>query len=177
MRPLPPLSPRSRASRVAATFALAVLAPHCRPGTTEAERRASEAATAAAEDIARESTLTSATLAVGSEGEADDGALESRAQATAFVLEQSDYRSRLQQALDRLDGAIAAERRGSPRADSMRGRELRARRALLKDDLDAVRRATTQDWATLRRKVERDLERARPAVHPTRAAPPRHEPP
>jgi uncharacterized protein YdcH (DUF465 family) len=176
--PLPPLPPLAFASRLVSCVALAVLGAGCRPGPTEAERLASEEATATAEDIAREASLTSATLSLGSQSEADDAAPGSRADAAAFTLERSEYRSRLQQALDQLDTDIARGRRSSARAGDKRGRELRVRRALLKDDLDAVRRATAQDWATLRRKVERDLARGRPAVQPpTRSAPARREAP
>ncbi|GAC1561919.1 MAG: hypothetical protein NVS3B10_19490 [Polyangiales bacterium] len=75
----------------------------------------------------------------------------------AFRLEQSDYRNRLEHALDLLDGEVARTHKNGA-ATGSRATALRARRALLTSDLAAVDRSTEQDWATLRTKVERDLE-------------------
>lgn len=121
----------------------------------EAERRASERATALAEDIAEETSLTSAAVA----DDASERASRERERAeivAALRLEQSDYRRRLQRALDHLDESIARPLGASTRR-AARTRELRARRDLLKGDLDALNRSTAQDWATLRARVERDL--------------------
>jgi hypothetical protein len=145
-------------SQLLVAFALAALATAtagCHR-TSDAERRQSEQATAeaeekAAEEKAQEASLTSATL---------DAARDEM--NAAFRMEQSDYRGRLQHALDLLDGEVVRARRaGEPRA---RKNDLRARRSLLKDDLVAVDRSTEQDWATLRTKVERDLETGKPGA-------------
>ena len=116
-------------------------------------RRESDRATAAAEAMAQQATITSAEV----DASATSGGDETSA---AFRLEQSDYRRRLQVALDQLDRAVL--RSGRSRADAApSGRhvhELRSRRALLRSDLEAVDRSTEQDWATLRTKLERDLD-------------------
>lgn len=135
--------------------------------TTDAERRASEQATAAAEDIAQQASLTSASLETEERQEArvqaNEAARGNEETVAAFQLEQADYRTRLQRSLDLLDKDIAHPRATSVRRDA-RMRDLRARRDLLKADLDAVNRSTEQDWATLRTKVERDLTKGRPGV-------------
>lgn len=135
--------------------------------TTEADRRASEAATATAEDIAQEASLTSASLETedkqAARVRADEAARADGETEAAFRLEQSDYRARLQRALDLLDKDIAHPRATSTRRET-RARELRARRELLKTDLQLLNRSTEQDWATLRTKVERDLEKGRPGT-------------
>jgi hypothetical protein len=114
---------------------------------TDAERRESEKATAAAEERAEAATLTSATL------EPDTSA---RVEAiAAFRHEQADYGARLQLALDVLDKDLAHARHGGRRTEKLR--DLRARRELLKGDLDLVNRSTGQDWATTRTKLDRDL--------------------
>jgi hypothetical protein len=78
----------------------------------------------------------------------------------AFRLEQSDYRGRLRRALDRLDDALGQLPASASPSDARTG-DLRARRDLLKADLDAVDRSTEPDWATLRTKEERDLDTGR----------------
>jgi hypothetical protein len=139
----------------------------CHRTTTEAERRASEQATAAAEEIAQEASLTSATLETEEQQlareKADEAARANSETIAAFQLEQADFRRRLQRALDVLDKEIAHPRGTATRRDA-RVRELRGRRDLLKADLQAVDRSTDQDWATLRTKVERDLETGRPGT-------------
>ena len=134
---------------------------------SETARQQSEQATAEAEEKAQEASLTAAALeakdAAGA-GEESDEALRARGEmVAAFRLEQSDYRARLQQALDLLDGEVARARHGGE-LRSGRGSALRARRALLKADLVAVDRSTEQDWATLRAKVERDSETGMPGA-------------
>jgi hypothetical protein len=149
-------------------LALAVLGAAgagCHRTPSDAARRQSEQATAEAEEKAQEASLTSATLEAKDEArEAGDEAQRARGEMiAAFQLEQSDYRSRLQQALDLLDGEMArTHRNGDGR--SGRASDLRARRALLKADLVSVDRSTEQDWATLRTKVERDLASGKPGA-------------
>lgn len=111
-------------------------------GRSAAVRREADRATAEAESRAQEATITSAAIVPAPE-EGDD------ATTAAFRLEQYDYRGRLSVALDQLDKAVLHSRAS---------RDLRARRALLKADLEAVERSTETDWATLRTKLERDLE-------------------
>jgi hypothetical protein len=129
-----------------------------------AARRASDRATAEAEERAQEASLTSATFEPHADAEeASDEALRAKGETiAAFRLEQSDYRGRLQRSLDQLDGEVLHAR--GARFREARIRDLRARRDLLKADLQAVDRSTAQDWATLRTKVERDLERGRPGA-------------
>jgi hypothetical protein len=149
---------------VALAFAagLGVVGAGCHKDS-DVKRRASDEATAEAEQKAQEASLTSATVeAADAAQQADEEALRARGEMiAAFRLEQSDYRGRLQHALDQLDKALVRSR--ASRGD-VRVTELRARRDLLKADLDAVARATEPDWATLRTKVERDLESARPGT-------------
>jgi C4-dicarboxylate-specific signal transduction histidine kinase len=136
------LSTRTRLlATLALLSALGVAASQagCR-GRSAAARRDADRATAEAETRAQEATITRAQLTA--HGTTDDDEM-----SAAFYLEQSDYRSRLQVALDQLDRAIGHHR----------SRDLRARRRLLKGDLEAVERSTQQDWATLRTKLERDL--------------------
>lgn len=129
------------------------------------EAALSAQATAAAEEIASEATLTSASSAVvdSSPRATEGGEAEVRAKGetvAAFRLEQSDFRVRLRDALDSLDRDLAHARRTTPpatRQNDTNLRDLRAKRALLKTDLDAVERTTEPDWATLRTKLERDL--------------------
>ncbi|MDB5213474.1 MAG: hypothetical protein JWO86_1401 [Myxococcaceae bacterium] len=134
----------------------------CR-GNSDAARRQAAQATAEAEEKAQEASLTSTVLQLKDEArEAGEESQRARGEViAAFRLEQSDYRSRLQRSLDLLDGEVAHARRGMAQRES-RVRDLRSRRDLLKDDLVAVDRSTEQDWATLRTKVERDLESGRP---------------
>lgn len=150
-----------------ATVALSAFGTACKK-TTDAERHESAKATAVAEDMAQEGSLTSAQLDTGASAQAARGTSEEATRANvaanvAFQLEQSDYRRRLQRALDLLDreitrtGAVARQGEG-------RLRELGTRRELLRKDLDAVDRSTDQDWATLRTKVERDLDLGRPGT-------------
>ena len=79
----------------------------------------------------------------------------------AFRLEQSDYRARLEAALNQLDKAVARASPNGPRhgsaGESRAAGAPRAARAS-QADLEAVDRSTEQDWATLRTKIERDLE-------------------
>ncbi len=121
--------------------------------------------TADAEEKAQEASLTSATLETKDDSrEARDEAQRARGEmVAAFHLEQVDYRARLQHTLDILDHEVAHPRRGGAQRES-RVADLRARRDLLKGDLVAVDRSTEQDWATLRTKVERDLEAGRPGA-------------
>jgi hypothetical protein len=135
----------SRPAPIAFLFMAAALAGGCHDDR-EAERRESARATATAEQMASEGTLTSATVekpASSAETERARGEI-----VAAFQLEQADYRGRLRRALDALDKEAGRGRPGD-------------RRALLKADLDAVDRATEQDWATLRTKVDRDLAHPR----------------
>lgn len=149
---------------VATPLLLAVLAMGCRDG--EAERRAAAQATADAEEKAQEATLTSAMI---DENSADRAQEENEAtlranseMVAAFRLEQSDFRGRLERSLDTLDKEILRAR--TAHLGDARLRDLRARRDLLKADLDAVNRSTEPDWATLRTKVDRDLQRGRPGA-------------
>jgi hypothetical protein len=145
-----------------AAAALGLLAATGCQKESAAARRASDRATAQAEEKAQEASLTSATLEADAQASTDE-ALRARDELiAAFLLEQSDYRSRLQRALDQLDAEIRHAR--PARRGEGRVRDLRARRNLLKADLQAVDRSTEQDWATLRTKVERDLERGRPGA-------------
>ena len=116
-------------------------------------RRASAQATAEAEENAAEVTLTAAT--VESKDALADQALRAQDEVVAaFRLEQMDYRTQLETALDTLDHRIARTRLV---ARERHPSDLKARRALLKADLTALDRATEQDWATLRTRLERDL--------------------
>lgn len=127
--------------------------------TSEAERRASDEATAVAEEKASETTLTGAIITTTDTRDADTKAQELRANdeiVAAFRLEQGDFKKRLRHALDTLDKGIAHGRRVTPNAADA-GRALRDRRDLLKADLEAVERSTAENWATVRTKVDRDL--------------------
>ena len=144
---------------------LAVLAPAmagCH-GRSDVARARAEQATAMAEEQAQEASLTSASLdAKDQQREAGEEAQRARGEMiAAFRLEQSDYRGRLQQALDLLDGEVVRAHRAGESRHARTG-DLHARRALLKADLVAVDRSTEQDWATLRTKVEHDLDSASP---------------
>jgi hypothetical protein len=146
------------AARKATLLAAATVVGACRDHREMARREAAEA-TAAAEQIASEGTLTSATVeAPASRADADVERARGEIIA-AFRLEEADYRTRLQRALDALDEDVKDIARAHQGGEYRDGRlaELRVRRALLKEDLEAVDRATEQDWATLRTKVDRDL--------------------
>ncbi len=130
----------------------------CRsPSRADAARRQSDEATAEAEEKAQEATLTSATIEVKDEArQSADDALRAKGELiAAFRLEQSDYRGRIQRALDGLDKEISGVRLASARRGGLR--DLQARRDLLKSDLDLVERNTEPDWATTRIKLDRDL--------------------
>lgn len=132
----------------------------CRnPSRADAARRLSDEATAEAEEKAQEATLTSATMEVKDEArQSADDALRAKGELiAAFRLEQSDYRGRIQRALDGLDKEIARIRLASARRGAAL-RDLQARRDLLKSDLDLVERSTEPDWATTRIKLDRDLK-------------------
>jgi hypothetical protein len=148
---------------IALILATLGVASGCR-GSSDAARRQEAQATADAEEKAQEASLTSATLETKDEArEAGEQAQRARGEmVAAFHLEQGDYRARLQHTLDLLDHEVAHPHRGAQRES--RGADLRARRDLLKADLVAVDRSTEQDWATLRTKVERDLEAGRPGA-------------
>ena len=149
----------------AALLATATLVFGCR-NAREAERREADKATASAEENARESTLTCATLEPSAPDARanDEAALRARNEViAAFRLEQADFRNRLQHALEALDTEILRARRASRRNEA-RLADLRARRDLLKSDLEAVNRSIEPDWATLRTKVDRDLETGRPGA-------------
>jgi hypothetical protein len=141
-----------RSAPNAIVLAAAVIVAGCRE--REAGRRDAAEATAAAEQIASEGTLTSATVEIPG-GSPDEERARGETIA-AFQLEQADHRARLQRALDALDKDVVLVRKNGVHRD-VRLRELRVRRALLKGDLDAVDRSTEPDWATLRTKVDRDL--------------------
>ena len=131
----------------------------CRsPSRADAARRQSDEATAEAEEKAQEATLTSATMEVKDEARqsADDALRAKGEMIAAFRLEQSDYRGRIQRALDGLDKEIGRVRLASARRGGAL-RDLQARRDLLKSDLDLVERSTEPDWATARIKLDRDL--------------------
>ena len=130
---------------IVGALAVAVAGAGCH-GRSASVRRASDQATAEAEAKAQETTITSAELDQTAAGARTTGDDEMNA---AFRLERSDYRERLQVALDQLDRAVLRTRPS---------RDLRTRRAVLKSDLDAIERSTEQDWATLRTKLERDLD-------------------
>ena len=134
---------------------VAAVSSACR--NTDAERRASAQATATAEGIAQLTTVTSATFDEARASDAD--AQRARAEIiAAFQLERADYRARLRSALDALDTALGRARQAGARRADTRAEELRAR-SLLREDLEAVGRCTEPDWATLRTKLDRDLER------------------
>ena len=150
-----------------ALSALVAAVPACRR-ETERDRRAAAEATAAAEQRAQEATLTGAAVELAREGRDADQAGHAGAgaeaevakaeSATAFQLEQSDFRERLRGALDGLDAAADKVRAsGARRADGRLG-DLRTRRSLLKGDLELLERSTEQDWATTRTKLARDLD-------------------
>ena len=141
-RPMIPTFPRLPLATLALLGVAAVCEPGCH-GSPATSRRDGDRATAEAEAKAQEATITSAEVSPTADAGATSGEM-----AAAFRLEQSDYRGRLQRALDQLDTAILR---------ASRSRELRARRRVLKADLEAVDRGTEQDWATLRTKLERDL--------------------
>lgn len=165
---------RRRPSVVASLLVAAALLLGCR-GDREAERRASAQATAEAEERAQEATVTSAMLeqkSSAAEQDASEASLRANNEMiAAFRLEQSDFRGRLERSLDVLDHQIlraprgaAFARTGQPERGDERLRDLRARRDLLKTDLDAVNRSTEPDWATLRTKVDQDLAKGRPGA-------------
>ena len=149
---------------LALTLAALGLATGCHERSDAARRQAAQA-TAEAEEKAQEASLTSAMVETKDEArEAGDDAQRARGEmVAAFHLEQADYRARLQHTLDLLDHAVARPRRGGAQPES-RAAELRSRRDLLKADLVAVDRSTEQDWATLRTRVERDLQEGRPGA-------------
>ncbi len=137
--------------------------------SSDAARRQSEQATAEAEEKAQEASLTSAALEAKDEArEAGEEAQRANGEMiAAFRLEQSDYRGRLQRALDLLDGEMVRVRRPGDLGGAQvprRASDLQARRLMLKADLVAVDRSTEQDWATLRAKVERDLDTVKPGA-------------
>lgn len=113
--------------------------------TSAAERRASQRATAEAEEKASETTLTSAAIEPAGETLTDvDSALREQ---------QSDYKKRLSEALDALDARRAqAKRRGEAHV-----KLLDARRDVLKHDLESVDRTSDQEWAALKARIDRDL--------------------
>lgn len=157
-------SPLLDAALAVTLVVIGAAASGCHRESTAARQQAQQA-TAEAEEKAQEASLTSAALEAKDEArEAGEEAQRAQGETiAAFRLEQSDYRGRLQHALDLLDGELAHARRpGEPRGG--RAADLHARRALLKGDLVAVDRSTEQDWATLRTKVERDLETGRPGA-------------
>ena len=152
---------------LALALAALVAGSGCRGTSSDAARLQDARATAEAEEKAQETSLTSATLESKDEArQGSDEALRARGEMiAAFQLEQSDYRTRLQHALDLLDREVVHPRHGGPQRErESRARDLRARRDLLKGDLVAVDRSTEQDWATLRTKVERDLESGKPGA-------------
>jgi hypothetical protein len=158
--------PRSSLVAAFALAAMGAVTTGCHRSPSDAARRESEQATAEVEAKAHEASLTSATLEPQIDGAraAGDEATRARGEViAAFRLEQSDYRGRLQSALDLLDGEVTRARRAGEQR-SVRAGDLRARRALLKADLVSVDRSTEQDWATLRTKVERDLEAGKPGA-------------
>jgi hypothetical protein len=154
--PMARVRPPTAVATALATFAvllcaLGVVAAQldCRGRAAEARREA-DRATVEAEERAQQTTITSAVT----ERSGPEGARRNEARAelnAAFDLERSDYRGRLEVALDQLDRAVQASR------VARRSSELRARRRLLKSDLEAVDRSTEQDWAPLRTRLERDL--------------------
>jgi hypothetical protein len=152
-----------------AVFALAALGAAttgCHRSTSDTERQKAVQATAEAEEKAQEGSLTSAAIEPPADEarEAGDEATRARGEViAAFHLEQADYRGRLQRALDRLDGEVTRARRAGDQRSARSG-DLGARRALLKTDLVSVDRSTEQDWATLRTRVERDLETGNPGA-------------
>jgi hypothetical protein len=152
---------------LAVTLAALGVASGCH-GPSEVARRQAAQATAEAEEKAQEASLTSATLGTTEVREAgEEGQLARGEVEAAFRLEQADYRARLQHTLDLLDHEVAHPHRsgvsGVAQRESRAG-ALRARRDLLKGDLVAVDRSTEQDWATLRTKVERDLDAGKPGA-------------
>lgn len=156
----------ARSPLMLATVVVALgLATGCR-GSDAARRQAAQA-TAEAEEKAQEASLTSASFETKDDvREAGEEAQRARGEmVAAFLLEQADYRARLQHTLDLLDHDVARPHRvaGGAQRESRIG-ALRARRDLLKGDLVAVDRSTEQDWATLRTKVERDLEAGEPGA-------------
>lgn len=149
------------AALLVAVIAAASAAAGCTKGA-DAARRQSEEATAEAEERAQEATLTSATFEAKEEAKkANDDALRAKGEMiAAFRLEQSDYRGRIARALDALDKEIAhprASQAGRPGAKHGSPEAYRARRDLLKTDLDLLERSTEPDWATTRSKLDRDL--------------------
>lgn len=150
---------------LAMTLSALVLATGCHASSDDAARRQAARATAQAEEKAQEASLTSATLVTKGEArEAGEEAQRARGEmVAAFHLEQADYRARLQHTLDLLDHEVSRPHRGGAQRES-RSADLRARRDLLKGDLVVLDRSTEQDWATLRTRVERDLEAGRPGT-------------
>ncbi len=124
---------------------IAVAATGCRRDDEE-QRRANERA----EHIAQETTITSGELTRDSADAAvDDELREQAASLAAFRREQLATKARVQKELEALDGAKSR----SPR------------RATRKSDLDAIDRATEQDWPALRQRIEKDVNPA-PRVVP-----------
>jgi len=151
--------------RPSAILVLAVvLVSGCRNGKEE-ERRRAEQATAEAEEKAREATLTSARLEAKDDASAKEEAAQRANGETlgAFRLEQADFRKRLQRSLGSIEGEMLEVHRAGGEAAAAKLGELRARRDLLKSDLEAVDRSVEPDWATLRTKVERDLRQRAPS--------------
>lgn len=139
----------------------------------ESERREAAEATAKAEKEAREAqqvTITSGTYEPNAEekaNEAEDEALRQQAEAIATLRrEQLDYRGRLQKEIDELDRTIADVRqtiegtngKKSTAKDEAKASGLLKRRELLRSDIDAIDRSTSDDWPATKGRIDKDLK-------------------
>lgn len=149
--------PHARRAWARLPLAALALVGACRTSAEQKQREATEAA----EEGARETTLTSGTIEVDAGATGD--ALRARSEAiVAFRREQSEYRAKIRERLDDVEqelGRARAKHRGRVVSD------LEATRADLASDLQAIDRSTEADWATLRPRLDRALA-PKPEVSP-----------
>lgn len=134
----------------------------CRKSSEEQQREAQKATEEAEQKASQvsQTTITSGEIAGDDDSSeevrvARERALREQAEAiTTARNEQLEYRTNLQSALDRLDKKrLEAKKRGASHVKA-----IDARREVLKQDLDALDRTTDPQWASLKAKIDRDLD-------------------
>lgn len=133
----------------------------CRKSSEEQLREAQKA-TEEAEQKASQTTITSAEIEPAKQSEAEDEARVARDRAlrehaeaiTAARNEQLAYRAKLQAALDKLD----VQRHGAKTRGHVHVKAIDGKREVLKHHLDSLDRTTDTEWASLKAKIDRDLE-------------------